>query len=141
VKDRRRETSFPLGVTINPENEGVYVVDFGNSRIQIFSVEEEFIGKWGPRVSVEKQLPSGIAIDSMNNVPSGICGLERMNTSSNTCGSHWNIQVRQAGKEPFSAGLIKAEFVDQLQSHPMACRHPGAGDFCPACLTSHAPEL
>ena len=63
------EFNCPRGIAFH-KNGNVFVVDRGNSRIQIFSGEDEYLSSFGVRGSNASELsgPCGLSVDSDGNV-------------------------------------------------------------------------
>lgn len=60
---------MPWGIAVGPEDR-IYVSDYGNNRIQVFSAEGEYLYSWGGLGSAQGQLrgPVGIAIGPQGQV-------------------------------------------------------------------------
>ena len=58
--------NYPLGITVDNQTNNIYVTDSNNHRIQIFTHEGQFIGKWGEKGNGDGQFnyPRGIAMDN-----------------------------------------------------------------------------
>jgi DNA-binding beta-propeller fold protein YncE len=91
----------PWGIALSPGGDLVYVLDFGNERVEYFSSSGDFVNQWGQMGSGVGQfgVPRGIAADSVGNVYVADTGNARVQVFSST-----GTYISQFGSYGFNDG-------------------------------------
>ena len=68
--NKEGEFNFPTGIAFDIKNKNLFVADYGNHRVQLFSEQGEFLNQFGGKGNLDHQLefPLGLSVDSNGNV-------------------------------------------------------------------------